>query len=140
MIPNAKRSGIVVAVAALLTMGTAPIAAIDAAEVEQHRASLVAQCHDLRGQMRAASGDLAGGANAFRQAGDRMKDLLESMSDDDRRSFVHHPAWRTAITNLIDTLTQIGEREEALGYLMPLGVGTCEVEPRRSAPVAEPVG
>jgi tetratricopeptide (TPR) repeat protein/tRNA A-37 threonylcarbamoyl transferase component Bud32 len=94
---------------------------------------LAAECHDLCGRIRAGDGDLAGALAEYRRAGARIQDILETMSDDDRRSFVHHPIWRGAISNLLDSLMQLGQREEALGYLVPLGVGVCEIPVRQGA-------
>ena len=66
------------------------------------------------------------------------RDYRASLSEDDRRSFVHHPDWKAVIGNLLDTLMRLGRREEALGYLVPLGVGVCEVEPARPRAESEP--
>ncbi|MBI1797600.1 MAG: tetratricopeptide repeat protein [Candidatus Eisenbacteria bacterium] len=96
---------------------------------------LTAQCHHLRGQIRAGAGDVPGAADEYRRAGDGIQKILETLSDDDRRSFVHHPVWRQAIGDLLDTLIEAGAREEALGYLVPLGVGVCDVEPGRPGAV-----
>ena len=38
------------------------------------------------------------------RAGEHMKEIIASLSEDDRRSFVHHPEWRAVIANLLDTL------------------------------------
>jgi hypothetical protein len=46
---------------------------------------------------------------------------------------VHHPEWKAATGNLLDTLMRLGRRDEALGYLVPLGVGTCEIGTARGA-------
>lgn len=114
-----------------------PLAAVAA---ERGFRALAAQGHDLRGRIQADGGDLAGAADHFIRSGDAVKDLLESLADDDRRAFVHHPRWRTAIGRMIDTLIQLGRREEALAYLVPLGVGVCEVEPGATGPVPIEVG
>ncbi len=101
--------------------------------------TLAAECHDLCGRIRAGEGNPAGAVAEYRRAGNRIKDILETMSDEDRRSFVHHPVWRAAISNLLDSLTQLGQREEALGYLIPLGVGVCEIQPARPGEVPQTV-
>jgi hypothetical protein len=40
---------------------------------------------------------------------------------------MHHPDWKGMMGNLLDTLVKVGRREEALGYLVAFGAGTCEV-------------
>jgi ATP/maltotriose-dependent transcriptional regulator MalT len=99
--------------------------------------SLAAQAHDLMGQIMAGAGDLEHAAEEFRAAAEAMKEILEPLGEEDRRSLTHHPDWREAIGNLLDTLTQLGRREEALGYMIPLGVATCEVEPGRAGATRE---
>lgn len=93
--------------------------------------ALAARAHDLLGQIRASANDDVGAADEYVRAGEHMKEIIASLSEDDRRSFVHHPDWKAVIGNLLDTLMRLGRREEALGYLVPLGVGVCEVEPDR---------
>ena len=65
-----------------------------------------------------------------------MKEILASLGEDDRRSLVHHTDWKATIGNLLETLMRIGRREDALGYLVALGVGSCEVEPGRQGAAA----
>jgi len=90
---------------------------------------LAARSHDLLGQILWQAGDAEGAASEFLRSADQMKDMIAALGEEDRRSFVHHPEWKAAIGNLLDTLMRLGRREEALGYLVPLGVGTCDVEP-----------
>jgi tetratricopeptide (TPR) repeat protein/predicted Ser/Thr protein kinase len=97
--------------------------------------ALAARAHDLLGQIREAAEDTEGAAAEYVRAGEHMKEILGSLSEEDRRSFVHHPEWKAVIGNLLDTLMRLGRREEALGYLVPLGVGVCEVEPGRARAV-----
>ena len=97
---------------------------------------LTARIHDLLGGILWDAGDLEGAASEFRRSAEAMKEIIATLGDDDRRSFVHHPEWKTAIGNLLDTLMRLGRRDEALGYLVPLGVGTCDVDPSRSGDAA----
>jgi hypothetical protein len=64
-----------------------------------------------------------------------MKEIIATLSEEDRRSFVHHPEWKAAIGKLLDTLMRLGRREEALAYLVPLGVGSCDVDLGRTSDV-----
>jgi ATP/maltotriose-dependent transcriptional regulator MalT len=100
--------------------------------------ALAARAHDLLGQIREGAADVAGAAEEYIRAGEHMKEIIASLGEDDRRSFVHHPDWKAVIGNLLDTLMRLGRREEALGYLLPLGVGICEVPaaPPRTADAA----
>ncbi len=100
--------------------------------------ALAARSHDLLGQIREGAADVPGAADEYVRAGEHMKEILAPLSEEDRRSFVHHPEWKAVIGNLLDSLMRIGRREEALGYLLPLGVGICEVPSRR--PSAATVG
>ena len=93
---------------------------------------LAARIHDLLGSILWDVGDLEGAAAEFIHSADQMKEIMSTLNEEDRRSFVHHPEWKAAIGNLLDALMRLGRREEALGYLVPLGVGTCEVEPTRA--------
>ena len=93
---------------------------------------LAARIHGLLGELLWDAGDLGGAADEFIHAADQMKEIIATLSEEDRRSFVHHPEWKRAIGNLLDTLMRLERREEALGYLLPLGVGSCEVEPSRA--------
>ena len=65
-----------------------------------------------------------------------MKEILASLSDEDRRSLVHHPDWKEMIGNLLDTLVRTGRRDDALGYLVAFGVASCDVEPAREGTLA----
>ncbi len=89
---------------------------------------LAARTHDLLGVILWDAGDVQGAAAEFVHAADQMKEIVAALSEEDRRSFVHHPEWKAAIGNLLDTLMRLGRREVALGYLVPLGVGACDVE------------
>ena len=95
--------------------------------------ALAARAHDLLGQIREDAGDSEGAAQEYVRAGEHMKEIIGSLSEDDRRSFVHHPDWRAVTGNLLDTLMRLGRREEAVGFLVPLGVGICEVPSRPRA-------
>lgn len=103
---------------------------------EREYRSLEARIHDLTGEIHAKAGDWEDAAAEFIHAADLMKEILSSLSEEDRRSFVHHPVWRATIGNLLETLMRIGRREDALGYLVALGVGTCDVEPGRESATA----
>jgi tetratricopeptide (TPR) repeat protein/tRNA A-37 threonylcarbamoyl transferase component Bud32 len=92
---------------------------------------LAARIHGLLGEILWSAGDVGGAAAEFIHAADQMKEIIATLSEDDRRSFVHHPEWKGAIGNLLDTLMRLGRREEALAYLVPLGVGSCDVESSR---------
>jgi tetratricopeptide (TPR) repeat protein len=110
------------------------------AEEREYRA-LAARIHDLTGEIHAKAGDWEDAAAEFVRAADLMKEILSSLGEEDRRSLVHHPDWKTTIGNLLDTLMRLGRREEALGYLVALGVGSCEVEPGgRGAPAVTEAG
>jgi len=93
---------------------------------------LAARIHGLLGEILWDSGDMGGAATEFIRAADQMKEIIVTLSEEDRRSFVHHPEWKGAIGNLLDTLMRLGRREEALAYLIPLGVGSCDVDPSRA--------
>ena len=93
---------------------------------------LAARIHGLLGEILWDSGDMGGAATEFIRAADQMKEIIATLGEDDRRSFVHHPEWKGAIGNLLDTLMRLGRREEALAYLVPLGVGSCDVDPSRA--------
>ena len=94
---------------------------------------LAARLHDLLGAILWDEGDLEGATAEFVRSADQMKEIVATLSEEDRRSFVHHPEWKASIGNLLDALMRLGRREEALGYLVPLGVGSCEVDPERSS-------
>ncbi|HEY7728262.1 MAG TPA: tetratricopeptide repeat protein, partial [Candidatus Eisenbacteria bacterium] len=103
--------------------------------------ALVARIHDLRGQIAARSGDAASAAEEFRRAAEEIREIVEPLSEEDRRLFLHHPDWKAAIGNLLETLISLGRREEALAYLVPLGIGAGEVEaltPAQAAGAAAP--
>jgi hypothetical protein len=55
--------------------------------------------------------------------------VLVSLSEEDRRSLLHHPEWKGMMGNLLDTLVQVGRREEALAYLVAFGAASCDVMP-----------
>jgi len=93
---------------------------------------LTARLHDLLGAILWDEDDLESAATEFVRSADEMKEIVATLSEEDRRSFVHHPEWKASIGNLLDALMRLGRREEALGYLVPLGVGSCEVDPERS--------
>ena len=95
---------------------------------------IAARVHGLLGEILWTVGDPAGAADEFVRAAEQMKEIIATLGDEDRRSFVHHPEWKAAIGSLLDTLMRLGRREEALAYLIPLGVGSCDVDPR---PVSE---
>ena len=88
---------------------------------------LAARALDLIGEIRARSGDSAAAAEEFTRAADHMKEVLASLGDEDRRSLLHHPDWRRMMGNLLDTLVQVGRRDEALGYLVAFGAASCEM-------------
>ena len=46
---------------------------------------------------------------------------------------MHHPDWKGMMGNLLDTLVKVGRREEALGYLVAFGAGSCEIAPAAAA-------
>ena len=95
---------------------------------------LAARSRDLLGTILWDTGDMEGAAFEFVRAADQMKEIIATLSEDDLRSFVHHPEWKVAIGNLLDALMRLGRRDEALGYLVPLGVGSCEIGTARGAP------
>ena len=97
---------------------------------------LAARIHDLLGEILWDAGDVGGAAIEFIHAADHMKEIIATLSEEDRRSFIHHPEWKGAIGNLLDTLMRLGRREDALAYLVPLGVGSCEVDPSRAREAA----
>lgn len=99
--------------------------------------ALVARIHDLRGQILVRSGDPAAAAEDFRNAVDEIREILAPLSEEDRRFLLHHPEWKAAIGNLLGTLHSLGRREEALAYLIPLGIGASEVAPRKPSPAVE---
>jgi len=78
------------------------------------------------------AGDPEGAAGEFIRSAGQMKEIVATLNEEDRRSFVHHPEWKRAIGNLLDTLMRLGRREEALAYLTPLGVSACEFDPTRA--------
>jgi hypothetical protein len=96
---------------------------------------LVARGINLIGEILVRSGDLAAAAEEFTRAADPMKEVLGSLSEEDRRSLLHHPDWKRMLGNLLDTLVQVGRRDEALGYLVAFGAASCEVA---TEPVEEP--
>jgi predicted ATPase/tRNA A-37 threonylcarbamoyl transferase component Bud32 len=96
---------------------------------------LAARIRGLLGEILWAAGDPAGAADEFAKAADQMKEIIATLSEEDRRSFVHHPEWKAAIGKLLDTLMRLGRREEALAYLVPLGVGSCDVDLGRTSDV-----
>jgi predicted ATPase/tRNA A-37 threonylcarbamoyl transferase component Bud32 len=100
---------------------------------------LAAKIHGLLGEILWGAGDLDGAAVEFSRAADQMKEIIATLNEEDRRSFVHHPEWKAAIGNLLDTLMRLGRREEALAYLMPLGVGSCDLDSAAARP-AVPAG
>jgi tetratricopeptide (TPR) repeat protein/tRNA A-37 threonylcarbamoyl transferase component Bud32 len=100
---------------------------------------LAARVHDSLGGILWDAGDLEGAAAEFRRSAEAMKEIIATLGEDDRRSFVHHPEWKAAIGNLLDTLMRLGRRDEALGYLVPLGVGSCDVDPSRGGDAAAAV-
>ncbi len=84
---------------------------------------------ELIGQIHAKSGDLGAAAEEFTRAAGQMKEILGSLSEEDRRSVMHHPDWKEMIGSLSDTLVKTGRRDEALGYLVAFGVASCDVTP-----------
>ena len=98
---------------------------------------LAARIHGLLGEILWGAGDVGGAATEFVHAADQMKEVIATLSDEDRRSFVHHPEWKGAIGNLLDVLMRLGRREEALAYLIPLGVGSCDVDSSRIREASE---
>ena len=90
---------------------------------------LAARASDLIGEIYARSGNVAAAAQEFTRAADQMKEILVSLSEEDRRSLVHHPDWKQLIGNLLDTLVKTGRRDEALSYLVAFGVASCDVVP-----------
>jgi tetratricopeptide (TPR) repeat protein len=95
---------------------------------------LAARAHDLLGTILWDAGDMEGAAATLVRGADQMKEIIATLSEDDLRSFVHHPEWKVAIGNLLDTLMRLGRRDEALAYLVPLGVGTCDLGTARETP------
>jgi hypothetical protein len=90
---------------------------------------LAARGLDLIGEIHARSGDLGRAAGEFTRAADLMNEVLASLSDEDRRSLLHHPDWKRMMANLLDTLLRVGRRDEALAYLTAFGAGSCDVAP-----------
>ena len=90
---------------------------------------LAARAQNLIGEILARSGNADGAAEEFTRAADQMKEILGSLSEEDRRSLVHHHDWKQLIGNLLDTLVKVGRRDEALGYLMAFGAASCELSP-----------
>ncbi|HYR52695.1 MAG TPA: tetratricopeptide repeat protein [Candidatus Dormibacteraeota bacterium] len=97
---------------------------------------LAARGQNLIGEILARSGKADAAAEEFTLAADQMKEILGSLSEEDRRSLVHHPDWKQLIGNLLDTLVQVGRREEALGYLVAFGAASCELVPAAESPAA----
>ena len=95
---------------------------------------LAARSRDLLGTILWDAGDAEGAAGEFVRAADQMKEIIATLGEEDLRSFVHHPEWKAAIGNLLDALMRLGRRDEALAYLVPLGVGTCDLASARGAP------
>ncbi len=89
--------------------------------------TLVARVHDLRGRALAGGGDLGGAAAEFRRAAEEMGEILEGLADEDRRFFLHHPEWRAAVGNLLETLQKLGRRDEALAVVERLGADAREL-------------
>ena len=90
---------------------------------------LAARAQNLIGEILARSGNADGAAEEFTRAADQMKEILGSLSEEDRRSLVHHHDWKQLIGNLLDTLVKVGRRDEALGYLVAFGAASCELSP-----------
>jgi hypothetical protein len=90
---------------------------------------LAARGRDLIGEIHARSGNPAAAAEEFTRAADTMTEILATLGEDDRRSLMHHPDWKGMLGNLLDTLVQVGRREEALGYLVAFGAQSCEIAP-----------
>jgi tetratricopeptide (TPR) repeat protein len=90
---------------------------------------LAARGRDLIGEIHARSGNPAAAAEEFTRAADTMKEILATLGEEDRRSLMHHPDWKGMLGNLLDTLVQVGRREEALGYLVAFGAQSCEIAP-----------
>jgi len=95
---------------------------------------LAARSRDLLGTILWEAGDAEGAAGEFVRAADQMKEIIATLGEEDLRSFVHHPEWKAAIGNLLDALMRLGRRDEALAYLVPLGVGSCDLASARGAP------
>jgi hypothetical protein len=51
---------------------------------------------------------------------------------------MHHPDWKGMLGNLLDTLVKVDRREEALGYLVAFGAGSCEVQPSPLVRISQP--
>jgi len=98
---------------------------------------LAARARDLMGEIHARSGDPEAAAEELTRAADVMKEIVATLGEEDRRSLLHHPDWKGMLGNLLDTLVQVGRREEALGYLVSFGAQSCEIAP---LPEAELVG
>jgi len=104
---------------------------------EQGYRAIVARILDLRGRIAARSGDLESAAEEFRGAVEEIREIVGPLSEEDRRLFLHHPDWKAAIGNLLETLLTLDRREEALAYLVPLGIAACDVDARTSPEVVE---
>jgi tetratricopeptide (TPR) repeat protein/predicted Ser/Thr protein kinase len=95
---------------------------------------LAARGANLIGEILARSGNADAAAEEFTRAADQMKEILSSLSEEDRRSMVHHPDWKQLIGNLLDTLVLAGRRDEALGYLVAFGAASCDFAPAAESP------
>jgi hypothetical protein len=104
------------------------------AETREYKA-LAAQLRHLMGEIHARSSEWDEAATALTRAAEDMKEILLSLTEEDRRSLVHHPDWRSLIGALLDTLIHLGRRDEAISYLAALGMGTCDVAEPRAAEV-----
>ncbi len=94
---------------------------------------LAARAQNLIGNILSRSGSSEAAAEEFTLAADQMKEILGSLSEEDRRSLVHHHDWKQLIGNLLDTLVKVGRRDEALGYLVAFGAASCEITPAPGA-------
>ncbi|HEU4765120.1 MAG TPA: tetratricopeptide repeat protein, partial [Candidatus Eisenbacteria bacterium] len=99
---------------------------VERAEAREYKA-LAAQLRHLMGEIHARSSEWDEAAADLTRAAEDMKEILLSLTEEDRRSLVHHPDWRSLIGALLDTLIHVGRRDEAISYLAALGMGTCEV-------------
>jgi len=109
--------------------------------IERGFRPLAARGMDLIGEIHARSGNPVAAAEEFTRAAEQMKEVLSSLSDEDRRSLMHHPDWKGMLGNLLDTLVRVGRREEALGWLVSFGAQSCDLTPaplpsEESLPVA----